>query len=374
MHGNAIITWKSEELDVIKVGICNLDPAFAAQMETMLSEILMQYDEWMLESYTTETLLAAADEHTLDCKLLIMDVFDPDGSQERVAAYLEQTGCKTDIIYITDAQDKVMSCYQDRAYAYIMKPLHDSDMRREIARYFLEQRIHQRCIRITFNGQESYISIDQIRYVESAHRKVIIHTADKQYEYYTKLDDMETELAGEHFIRCHQSYLVSAGYIQDYRSGEVCIAGKWVPVSRRYRQRLESVIYQAELAATGAREQAVSHKFVQGSVHQLSQTKGSLICVKGEYIGKIIRLVPEQTVIVGRSGQTADIVVNLPRVSRQHCKITYHEQEDYYEISDCSLNGTFVDGDRMLRRGDVYAVKPGTTIVFGDDRYIYRLG
>ena len=78
--------------------------------------------------------------------------------------------------------------------------------------------------------------------------------------------------------------------------------------------------------------------------------------------------------MVGRSGDTADVVVNLPQVSRQHCRITYHEKEDYYEVQDCSTNGTFLNGQELLRRGDVYAVKPGTSIVFGDDRYVYRLG
>ena len=353
---------------VIKVGICNMDRQQAVHMENMLSDILSQYDRWEIEQYTKDTLIEALKEKTFSCSLLVLDVFEPEEEVD-IPSYLEQAGLKTDIIYITESQNRVMKCYQDRAYAYILKPLHDSDMRREISRYFKESNIQQRCLRITFNGTESYIPLDSIQYIESAHRKVFIYTADSQYEFYSRLDDLEGEVAGGNFIRCPQTYRIAVPYITDFTNETVVVAGKYIPVSRKYRALVQSVLYQAELAAT-----STTDNFVHAGVHQLTKTKGSLICVKGEYLGKIVRLVPEQTVMVGRSSETADVVVNLPQVSRQHCKITYHEQEDYYEVQDCSTNGTVLNGQELLRRGDVYAVKPGTSIVFGDDRYVYRLG
>ena len=113
-------------------------------------------------------------------------------------------------------------------------------------------------------------------------------------------------------------------------------------MSRRYRPLIQSVVYQAELA-----DDCKTEIFVNAGTHRLNNAKGSLICVKGEYMGKIVRLVPEQEIVVGRSGETADVVVNLPQVSRVHCRITYHEDDDYYEVKDCSTNGTFLDDVRV---------------------------
>ena len=346
-----------------------MDSKQTEYIEKIFSDVIGRYDTWSLVEYTSESLKEALEQHKFDCKLLLFDVFESDEYVDDITDSLDKAGIDTDIIYITESKNKVMKCYQDHAYAYILKPLHDSDMKREISRYFKECNIKQRCLRITFGGVENYIPIDSIRYVESDHRKVTLYTQDEEYEYYSRLDDLEEELAGGHFMRCHQSYLVSVPYITDFSNNEIKIGDRSIPVSRKYKMRVQSALYQAELA--GASE---SDAFVHGGIHKIAQAKGALICVKGEYIGKIVRLVPEKTVMVGRSGDTADVVVNLPMVSRQHCRITYHECEDYYEVCDCSVNGTFVNNHELLRRGDTYAVKPGTNIVFGDDRYMYRLG
>lgn len=92
------------------------------------------------------------------------------------------------------------------------------------------------------------------------------------------------------------------------------------------------------------------------------------------YIGNIVRVVPEQMIMIGRDGKSADMVVNLPLVSRKHCTIIYHEKSNCYEVMDMSSNGTFVDGDKRLNRRDTYALKPGTTISFGDKNTVYKLG
>lgn len=349
--------------------MCNIDSEQAAHIDRMLTDILNKYDKWRVVNYTTESLRKAIQNRTFDCKLLMMDVFEPEAGEDDIATCLERAGMDTDIIYITESQSRVMECYKNRAYSYILKPLHDSDIKREISRYFKERNIHQKCIRITFNNVESYIPIDSIKYVASVHRKVLIYTGDETYEYYAKLDELEKELAGEHFVRCHQSYLVSIAHIDSYENDIIKIGDQNITVSRKYKASFQSALFQAELSAESDTE-----RFVHSGAHKLTDTKGSLICVKGEQIGKIIRLVPENTVVVGRSAETADIVVNLPQVSRQHCKITYHEEKDYYEVQDCSMNGTFLNNNELLRRGDVYAVRPGTNIVFGDDMQIYRLG
>ena len=107
-------------------------------------------------------------------------------------------------------------------------------------------------------------------YVESKHRKLFIYTKDMTYEYYCRLDDLEKELSGEPFIRCHQSYLVAIAYITNYENDDVYIDEKPIPVSRRYRHMVQSVIYQAELFG-----EASSHVFVKDNIHSISKAKTS---------------------------------------------------------------------------------------------------
>ena len=45
--------------------------------------------------------------------------------------------------------------------------------------------------------------------MESAGRKVIVHTINRTYEYYDKLDHVEEQLNGMRFVRIHKAYLVN---------------------------------------------------------------------------------------------------------------------------------------------------------------------
>ena len=83
---------------------------------------------------------------------------------------------------------------------------------------------------------------------------------------------------------------------------------------------------------------------------------------------------PEQKILVGRDEKVADIVVNLPKVSRLHCILVYHEKENTYEIMDVSKNGTYISGKQRLVADVSYCVKPGTKISFGDTDTEYCLG
>ena len=53
-----------------------------------------------------------------------------------------------------------------------------------------------------------------ILYVESANRKVILHLENGEtIESYAKLDELEQQLPGRLFFRCHQSYIISLYFV-----------------------------------------------------------------------------------------------------------------------------------------------------------------
>ena len=54
-----------------------------------------------------------------------------------------------------------------------------------------------------------------ILYVESANRKVILHLENGEtIESYAKLDELEQQLPGRLFFRCHQSYIISLYFVE----------------------------------------------------------------------------------------------------------------------------------------------------------------
>lgn len=199
-------------------------------------------------------------------------------------------------------------------------------------------------------GSDYKIPIDSILYIESDRRKLTIHTAQEDYSCYEKLDIMENTLNAATFVRCHQSYLVAIDRIISYIDHCVTLRNTdiQIPVSRQHQKKVRDLL-------------------------QNQPTAGALICISGIYKGSIIRIKPEQRILIGRDGKTVDIVINVPMISRLHCEITYHKENREYEITDYSSNGTFINGNTRLIPNQSYIVKAETEVSFGDALTVYKL-
>lgn len=199
-------------------------------------------------------------------------------------------------------------------------------------------------------GQDRKIPIDNILYIESNRRKLTIHTIQEEFSCYEKLDIMEEALNKAAFVRCHQSYLVAIEGIISYIDHYITLRNSkiQIPVSRQHQKEIRDLL-------------------------QNQSSSGTLICTSGIYKGSVISIKPEQHILIGRDGNTVDIVVNLPMVSRLHCELIYHKENREYEIIDYSSNGTFINGDKRLVPKQPYIVEAGTEVSFGDMQTIYKL-
>ena len=372
---------------MLRIGICDIDQTVVKNLRDMLREVLYQYADWEEQVFeNTDELVRSIDEGKFNCNLLFMDIFQKEKSEMQVVQYVEQKHVDTDIIFITASKEHVFECYKDHTFAYLLKPLKAIDINQEVQRYLKEMQINPKCLNISNRGAVTRIPLETILFIESNYRKIIVHTMTDEYEYYEKLDMLEEVLKNDGFIRCHQSYLVSLNYITVYTNDTLKVGEYAVPISRKYKKTVRAMLSLQEIACmdatriqsegTGEKKQAKRYEncYLTSGLFQNNDTKGALVCVQGAYIGNIVRIVPEQTIVIGRDGTNADMVVNLPLVSRQHCSIIYHEKEDNYEVVDYSTNGTFVDGSLRMKCGDIYLLKPGATLSFGDKNTIYKLG
>jgi pSer/pThr/pTyr-binding forkhead associated (FHA) protein len=91
-----------------------------------------------------------------------------------------------------------------------------------------------------------------------------------------------------------------------------------------------------------------------------------LVVRRGPRAGETLEL-KSQTVIVGRDS-TADIIINDPEVSRDHCRLIL--DRSYYLQDLGSTNGTFIDGQRLggepaqLANGQVLQLGSNVTLLY----------
>lgn len=90
------------------------------------------------------------------------------------------------------------------------------------------------------------IPYKKILYFYSERRTVTCVTAEREYLFYDKLDQVASRL-GKQFVRIHQRYLVYAPAVERISTNEVYIGGKALPVSRSRRESTLIALTRASL-------------------------------------------------------------------------------------------------------------------------------
>lgn len=101
---------------------------------------------------------------------------------------------------------------------------------------------------------------------------------------------------------------------------------------------------------------------------------GAIIVVRGENIGRIVRIQSDIEIFLGRDSNICDLHFHGRRISRKHCGIIYHAEEKMYSVIDYSSNGTFcADGTRISCK-DRTKLAPGTELWLAAEKDAVRLG
>ncbi len=358
---------------MITIGICDDDRQFIEELRAYLHDAMRFISDWQARIFTSaEEILTEIANDSFDCNLLFMDIYMSGKSGLDIARYFYEHHIDTDIIFLTSSKAHVYECYRYHSYSYLLKPISATDVATEMQRYINECTKAPKSLNISIKNSHYRIPLRSILFLESDCRKVIVHTPQKEYTYYDKLDRLEAALSPYGFIRCHQSFLVPDSKITSYQPGQITIDEYTIPVSARYKDTLEKSFQE-----TLHPPLCSADSFISNSVTLNRNITGALVCTKGDYLGTIIRFYADKEIMIGRDGTSCDIVINLPSISRTHCTITYHADSNSYELVDSSYNGTFLVTDEehttRITKNQSYTLKPGATIYFGDSSTIYRL-
>lgn len=100
---------------------------------------------------------------------------------------------------------------------------------------------------------------------------------------------------------------------------------------------------------------------------------GQVVCIKGVAAGQGFSLPETAKIVVGKSRQNTNMLINSPMVSNVHCSIRYKAATNTYIVKDHSTNGTYVNGARIQK--DVPMSFPaGTVLQLADGSNEIKLG
>ncbi|HIX90376.1 MAG TPA: LytTR family DNA-binding domain-containing protein [Candidatus Agathobaculum pullicola] len=220
---------------MLRIGICDDVSDARLALQSALERVLeLRRGEAQFFAFSSgEGLLQWLVHHAGELDLVFLDIEMGQLDGMETARRLRAADPDLQLVFVTGYAEYVFDGYSVGALGYLLKPPKPEQIEEIVAR---AQAALYRGLERTFicrSGDTHYrIPVSHILYFASDRRKVTCVTPEREYTFYSKLDQVATEI-GEGFVRLHQRYLARAAAVERVEGSEaVLVDGTRLPISR----------------------------------------------------------------------------------------------------------------------------------------------
>lgn len=228
---------------MIRIAVCDDEELYCER----IAAYCRQYFEWKTQEATVEyglTTYASGEELLAEelPDILLLDIEMAGISGIQIKDHLQRRKTKTRILYITSHPEAMREAFGFQVFGFLEKPL-DYDVFREKMDVAVEDVLaSEREVCYTQCDIPARVKISDIRYASASAQYTYLHLVSGEEKQFSdqSLGWWEEMLAGEHFIRCHRSYLVNCAFIRRYEMGRMLLDNdEMVAMSRRRLAEVE---------------------------------------------------------------------------------------------------------------------------------------
>ena len=233
---------------MMRIAICDDQKSERETLKHFLKQYFSKTDyACQIDEYAGgEALVADYEEDGGNWELVFLDIFMKGMDGMQAARAIRKMDAQVPLVFLTSTPDYALEGYDVRAIGYLMKPL-AVERASALLRNFLQQEYSgpQQTLLVREGARGARISYREILYVESRNTTLRVHTLNGQeHRIYRKLDEVEQELAGRTFLRCHQSFLVNLAHVRAAeRDHFVMSTGEPIPLRQRDAKKLRDAYF-----------------------------------------------------------------------------------------------------------------------------------
>jgi len=234
-------------MNPLTIALCDDDPLFRSAMAKTLEQCFASHSISIQieESSSARELLGLLGHKSFE--LIFLDIDMPQTDGIALGQQLRTLGCTTDIIYVSNLDERVYEIFSVHPWSYIRKSRFSQELPGVIGEYVrnLRHRAQQLVLQNT-DGQVCSFGPGDILYVEAVGKiqKLILAAHGQPFLVRSALHDLETMLIPLGFIRVHKGFLVNYRCIRKITSRSVTLdTGAELPIGRdRLKQARESYL------------------------------------------------------------------------------------------------------------------------------------
>lgn len=226
------------------VGICDENLSICKKMESCIVSVLFDECDCKTVIFTDlKEMLDSVIKNKEAYDFLFVPIMCNDDSGLKFASVIRENNYTSEIVFTAFDLKNVLDGYIYRAFDFFIYPVSATQVKSMFNRYFMYNDKSGNFFYVKKGNRIEKFDKYSTYYFYSNGRKITMISAGNPMSFYSKLDDVENDLAkGTHnFVRAHQSYLINVQYIKTLtRDNAVMDNGDYIPVSRKYQNDVKN--------------------------------------------------------------------------------------------------------------------------------------
>ena len=188
-----------------------------------------------LESYGSgEELMSRFTPHRWD--ILFLDIYMGRLSGADAARQIRERDADCALIFCTTSREHGMLSYALRVSDYLTKPFTREDVDNALDWVLEERQRRSYTLTVRADWEDVKIPLEQIQYAEVYQHSILFHLKDQTLKTRGTMAEIECQMRGCGFYRCHRSFLVNFYYVAGVDgAGFRMRDGQLVPISPRQK-------------------------------------------------------------------------------------------------------------------------------------------
>lgn len=152
---------------------------------------------------------------------------------------IKEFDTKGKIIITTSLIEYAIVGYSIKVDDFILKPINELNLKKVIQRVVHDINMSRDRIYVLENRNEiTKLHYDDILFIESFGRKLLINSIKGTFEHYRSISEDEKNLLNGGFVRTHRAYIVNMRYIYQLKKNEIIMSKNnlVLPISRKRYQ------------------------------------------------------------------------------------------------------------------------------------------
>lgn len=209
----------------MKIAICDDEEMFSSQLKEYLESYYKSMDLIIDKFKSGEEFLKRYTNMNCGYDIIFLDIEMKQIDGIETAKKLRELNNDIIIIFLTSHLEFAPEGYEVNAFRFLIKPIQKEKLKNALldVQYQIDR---NKKILIKDKDREVLLKYTDIVYIEAQNVNIKICTMNEKFLIRKTLREIEEELKGPTFFKCHRSYIVNLDFVMDYDNKIITMENK----------------------------------------------------------------------------------------------------------------------------------------------------